>query len=99
MIAHLVLMNLRDPADGPFVTEQIRSLAGRVPGLHRADGGPSLVNAAASWDLGFLMAFDSVEAVESYQSHPAHIEVAGKIRDRVQEMGTCDLHLDPNSLG
>jgi hypothetical protein len=99
MIAHLVLMNLQDPADGPFVAAQIRSLAGEVPGLQQVDGGPSVVSAAASWDLGFLMLFATREAVESYQSHPAHVAVGQRIRARIREMGTCDIVLDPARLG
>ena len=91
MIAHLVLMKLHDPADGAYVTEQIRSLAGRVPGLDRVVGCASVVRAPATWDLGFLMSFRSPEAVESYQSHPAHVEVAAAIRERIREMGTCDI--------
>lgn len=94
MIAHLVLMKLHDTADAEFVTEQIHSLAGRVPGLDRVDGGTSVVSAPATWDLGFLMTFSSAAAVESYQSDPVHVEVATAIRERIREMGTCDIVLD-----
>lgn len=94
MIAHLVLMNLHDAADVPFVSSQVRSLAGAVPGLRRVHGGASLIRGTRSWDLGFLMLFDTTEAVESYQSHPEHVRVAEAIRDRLRDMGTCDLELD-----
>lgn len=94
MIAHLVLMNLEDPSDAPLVTAQVRSLAGHIPGLQRVDGGSSVVTAPATWDLGFLMLFATSEAVESYQTHPAHVAVAEVIRDRIREMGTCDIDTD-----
>lgn len=98
MIAHMVLMKLKDPSDGPFVADQVRSLGGQIPGLERVDGGSSVVTAPATWDLGFLLMFATPQAVESYQSHPAHVAVAELIRDRILEMGTCDIDLDRSLL-
>lgn len=93
MIAHLVLMNLHNAADAPAVSSQVHSLADKVAGLRRVEGGASLISSGRSWDVGFLMLFDSTEAIETYQSHPEHIRVADSIRGRLRDMGTCDFDL------
>lgn len=94
MIAHLVLMDLKQPADAPFVTEQVHSLAGKVPGLLSAQGGASVVQLQSTWSLGFMMVFSNEKSVHSYQTHPAHVDVASNIRGLVREMATCDLSSD-----
>lgn len=91
MISHLILMKLKDPADTEFVASTVLSMRGRIPGLQSAEGGPSVVQLATTWDLGFMMRFDDAEAVVAYQSHPVHLGVASQIRDRILEMASCDL--------
>lgn len=97
MINHLILMNLKDPDDAAFVGAQVHSMRDRIPGLTAITGGPSEVQLASTWDLGFLMRFAGTEAVQAYQSHPVHLEVAAQIRDRIREMATCDLLASPSS--
>lgn len=91
MVTHLVLMNLHDTSDCDFVSEQVRSLAGRVPGLSWVQGGSSVVQLKTTWDLGFMMQFTDENSVLNYQTHPAHVEVAGHIKEKIREMATCDL--------
>lgn len=91
MVTHLVVMNLHEPKTKDFVALQVLSLAGRIPGLVSVRGGTSIVELATTWDLGFIMQFTDKESVLSYQSHPAHVDVADQIRDLIREMATCDL--------
>ncbi len=94
MITHLVLMNLRQAGDGPFVTAHVLSLEGQVPGLTEVRGGPSAVQLQTTWDLGFVMTFVDADAVRAYQTHPAHLEVGSKVRELIREMATCDIEDD-----
>ncbi len=91
MVTHIVLMNLHDTNDCDFVSKQVHSLAGRVPGLSEVRGGSSVVQLKTTWDLGFMMQFTDENSVLNYQTHPAHIVVAGHIKEKIREMATCDL--------
>lgn len=99
MISHFVLMNLNDRADAELVTAQVRSLEGRVPGLVSIAGGAGVIDTARSWHLGFQMVFAGVEEVSSYQSHPAHVEVAAVITPLIADMATCDVPLPEAARG
>ncbi len=94
MIAHLILMQLKQSVDASFVTEQVLSLSGKVPGLLTVHGGASVVQLKTTWTLGFIMVFSDAETVQSYQSHPAHVDVASNIKGLIEEMATCDLSSD-----
>lgn len=91
MITHLILMNLRQAEDGPFVTAQVLSLQDQVPGLMDVRGGRSAVQLKTTWDLGFVMTFIDADAVRAYQTHPAHLEVGSQIRELISQMATCDI--------
>ncbi|WP_111719858.1 Dabb family protein [Homoserinimonas sp. OAct 916] len=91
MITHLILMNLSQAGDSPFVTAQVLSLESQVPGLTKVRGGPSAVQLQTTWDLGFVMTFVDADAVRAYQTHPAHLEVGSKVREMIREMATCDI--------
>lgn len=91
MITHVVLMKLREVKDAELVTEQVLSLRNKIPGLMSIDGGAGLLSTPVAWDMGFVMIFDHLDTVTSYQSHPAHLAVGEVIRGLLSEMATCDL--------
>lgn len=97
MIAHLILMKLTDPDDGNRVAQEVRSLAGRIPGMLAVDGGQSVVENGTTWQLGFVMLFSDVDHVRSYQSHPAHVAVAQVIRPLIASMATSDIEITRQS--
>lgn len=98
MIAHFVLMRLRRPDDVETVTTQVLSLRGRIPGLVGIIGGPTEIRTANSWEVGFLMLFHDQASTLDYQSHPAHVEVAGVIRPLIESMATCDPQTSADAL-
>lgn len=91
VIAHFVLMNLHESSDAELVASEILSLHDRIPGLTGIEGGPSMIANANTWDLGFLMLFRDKESAVSYQSHPAHVQVAQKVKGLLSGMATCDV--------
>lgn len=91
MITHLVLMDLHRSDDKDYVAQQVHSLAGRVPGLEEVRGGPSVVQLRTTWSLGFVMSFQDAASLQVYQTHPAHLEVAANITEKISQMATCDL--------
>lgn len=91
MITHLVLMDLHHSDDMEYVTKQVLSLQGKVPGLNEVTGGPSVVQLRTTWSLGFVMRFKEAASLQAYQTHPAHLEVAANITKKIRQMATCDL--------
>ncbi len=91
-IEHVVRWWLTDPDDAEARArsrEAVQKLAG-VPGVMRLSiGTPTEVTWTGpdqTWDLAFVISFDSYEAVEGYLAHPVHDEVvklAGELAGRV----------------
>jgi hypothetical protein len=78
MITHVVLFKLKDPA--PENIDKARliltGLAGKVPELRHLEVGADILRTKRSYDLALLARFDSLEALQSYQVHPEHQELA-----------------------
>lgn len=77
MIKHIVFWNIRDDAEKQNNMEKMRelltSLVGIVPGLVSAEVGFNYN--PKGFDVALYSVFDSKEALESYQIHPAHLAV------------------------
>jgi hypothetical protein len=77
-VDHVVLVWLKRPGN-PQDREKLIS-AGRelrsIPGIRALDHGTALASDRPvvddSFDLGFVMRFDSPEALAAYESHPIH---------------------------
>ena len=90
-IQHVVLWWLKDSsteAQRKDLTEAARALAS-IPGVTCVSAGPrhevSWPGPENTFDLGLVVSFASVEAMESYGPHPLHmqcVEIAGGIMDR-----------------
>ncbi len=77
MITHIVLFKLLHPT--PENLEEARSvlagLAGRIPRLRHLEVGVNGVHSDRSYDLALMAKFDSLEDLQAYQNHPAHVKV------------------------
>lgn len=83
MVKHIVLWTLKDPAEGRSAEQvalemksRIEALAGSVPGIVSIEVGLDLSRTNASADVALYSEFADLEALQAYQVHPAHREVA-----------------------
>ncbi|MBC8530260.1 Dabb family protein [Gehongia tenuis] len=92
MVKHIVLWKLKDEAEGNgkdtnmrIIKERLEALVGVVPGLLKLEVGFNYVK--NDFDLCLYSEFVSNEALENYDSHPAHLavrEFVSKVRlDRI----------------
>ncbi len=96
-IRHIVLWKLsaEDPDTRALHAEQaaerLLSLVGVVDEIERMEVGPNVAYPATNWDLALVADFADVAALERYQVHPAHQEVAAFVRSVVAERATVDM--------
>ena len=83
MIVHIVFWRLHDTANGKSKQENAREMKARfealrsiIGGLRRLDFGIDFAATDQSSDVALYTEFDSRDALDAYQAHPAHQEVA-----------------------
>lgn len=98
-VRHVVMWKLAadDPteraAHAAEVAGRLRSLEGVVPQLRSISAGANVAYPETNWDVTLVADFDSVAAIEEYQVHPAHEEVAVFIRSVVASRVAVDFEL------
>lgn len=86
MIRHIVAFNLTAAADSERAAdisgmqERLAALVGVIPGLRSMSLKPDLGLVEGHWDVVLVSEHDDNEALEGYQTHPAHLEAATFIR-------------------
>ncbi|MFF5625479.1 Dabb family protein [Microbacterium sp. NPDC012755] len=75
------------------VARRLNALDGVVPQLRSISAGANVAFADVNWDVTLVADFDSVEAIEQYQVHPAHEEVAVYIRSVVSSRVAVDFEV------
>jgi quinol monooxygenase YgiN len=80
MIKHIVMWRLDeqagDKADNALRLKQsLEGLNGKIPGLLRLEVGIDFSREGESSDVVLYSEFESQQALDAYQKHPAHAEV------------------------
>jgi len=95
-IRHIVLWKLSaDDADtralhAEQITERLLGLAPVIDEIQHIEVGRNVVNPQSNWDVALVSEFADVDALERYQVHPAHQEVAAFVRSVVAERSSVD---------
>ena len=92
MITHIALIKLvHANAETIEVAKKILSgLEGKVPQVRHLEIGVNLVHSYRSYDLSLVAKFDSLEDLQTYQNHPAHVEVVKNLQGLRQSTVTVD---------
>ncbi|GMA29185.1 Dabb family protein [Arenivirga flava] len=98
-ITHIVLWKLggeiseqRD-ADFEGIRQKLEALNGVVPSLRSLKVRRNLAYPDGNHDVALFSEFDDVAGLEAYQVHPAHVEAAGYVRERVHSRAAADFTL------
>ena len=75
------------------VARRLNALGGVVPQLLSISAGANIAYPDANCDVTLVADFASVAAIEEYQVHPAHEEVAGYIRSVVASRVAVDFEV------
>lgn len=82
MLRHILVFKMKESALGKTRQENtvelkrmIDALYGAIPQLKKMDTGFNLRKGASDYDLGLYSEFDSIEDLNIYRDHPAHVKV------------------------
>jgi hypothetical protein len=94
-IQHVVLVKLRDPAQGATLLEECRTLLATIPSIRTFAAGSPLANPRptvdSDYDVGFAMGFDNEEAYAAYVEHPQHQDMLRRWGPRVEWIRQYDV--------
>jgi hypothetical protein len=100
MVVHIVFWRLHDSAKGKSKQDNALEMKRRfealrpiMPGLLRLDFGIDFAATEQSSDVALYTEFESREALDAYQTHPAHKEVAAFLADVRSERRVVDYEL------
>lgn len=92
MLNHIVFFKLADysPEQAQEVRERLLGLAGKIPCLRYLEVGLDVLHSERSYDLVLITRFDTLEDMQAYQVHPAHVEAARYIASVCRASATVD---------
>lgn len=90
MVTHMVMFRFEVPADADEARRRLLSLRGVIPGMQSLEAGLDFSRSPRSFDVGLITRHDSREALEGYQVHPLHQEVATFIRSKMSASAAVD---------
>jgi len=98
LISHIVLVDLKDPADFAELLRDSDAMLGTIPsvssyaaGAHLETGRDSVLH---DYDLAIYLGFGSEADLAAYVEHEQHIAVVTKWKDRMESLRVYDM-LDP----
>jgi hypothetical protein len=90
VITHIVTIKLNDPGEAEACKALLDGLVGKVPSLRTMTVGVNVVESARAHTLGLIATFDDLDGLDAYQVHPAHQEVAGRLRSASSAIAPVD---------
>ena len=95
MIRHIVLFKIKDEYKDalPELVEGFYSMKGRIEGLLELEAGADVLHSERSFDLALVTTFESREAFDAYQTHPAHMPVKKRMHEVRETSVACDFEI------
>lgn len=83
MVRHIVFFNFNDDAteaERSQLIDGLKGLKGKIDLIKELEVGTDIADTEKSYDLALNTLFDSFEEVETYISHPVHVEVVELVK-------------------
>ncbi len=92
MITHIVLIKLKEPTEENMATAvaTIRAMNGKIPILKSLEVGEDVIRSTRSYDIGLIARFDSLDDLQTYQTHPVHLPVLAYLRGVMDSVVAVD---------
>lgn len=78
---------------GTEVARRLNALQAEIPQILSITAGVNVAYPEANWDVTLVADFASLEALDEYQVHPAHLEVVGFVRSVVASRASVDFEI------
>lgn len=99
MIKHIVMWKLKPEAEGhtapenaQWMKEHLEALMGVVPQLLSCEVGINVVD--GNYDACLISTFNSVEDMEAYKKHPAHVAISEYCKRVREARVACDFVIE-----
>lgn len=100
MIIHLVFFNMLPEAEGASgkdnahkLVDMISKLPAAIPEVVELEVGHDVSRGPASYEVGLLSKFNSLEDLETYRVHPAHQEVVAFLQKTTADRAVVDFEV------
>jgi quinol monooxygenase YgiN len=93
MIKHIVFLKFQPDAgaeQSQEVIDELRALPSQIDVIREYEVGEDVLKSPRSWDVALIGTYDSLEALKTYNDHPAHVAVVQKIRAISEGAATVD---------
>ena len=92
MITHIVMIKFKPEhqADIPAVREKLLALPAQIDAIRHYEVGLDVIRSERAWDLVIFSKFDSLETLEIYDKHPAHMEAVAFLRPLRSDIASVD---------
>jgi hypothetical protein len=92
MITHVVMMKFKDRS--PEVLNKVRdslvALPAQIPEIKYFDVGVNIIESSRAYDVVLVSRFDSLETLDIYSKHPAHVEALQYIHSVLETAASVD---------
>jgi hypothetical protein len=100
MIKHLVLWKMKPLADGrtgkenaEILAQRLNALKSVIPCIVSIEAGTNFNDTAAAYDVGLHSAFKTKEDLDTYQNHPAHIQIVEWVKTVTESRAVADFEI------
>lgn len=93
MIRHVVMFWLKDKTRIEETLGVLLSMRGKIPGMIQIEAGKDFLHSDRSCDICLNTAFESREALDAYQTHPAHMPVRAHMHGVMERSASADFEV------
>ncbi len=97
MIIHLVFLNMLPESEGSSGSENaqkligmLKDLPGKIPEIDELEAGLDISKSPASYEIGLMTKFRSMEDLETYRVHPDHQKVISFVQKTTSARAVTD---------
>ena len=83
MLTHIVLFKLHERTTENIQEfhDTLQSMQGKIPQIKNMEVGINIVESARAYDVALVQRFDSLAAMQEYQTHPVHQAILPYLRE------------------
>ncbi|RSZ63451.1 Dabb family protein [Corynebacterium hylobatis] len=99
MIRHVLMFRWKDsftPDIRAKWLEGLEAMRGQIPGMLSLTHGHDVLHTGKSWDHVLIVDFESLEDLDTYNTHPLHEAIKPYSLPNVEELAYVDFELHPH---
>lgn len=100
MIKHIVMWKLKETPHSETkennlreIKQKLESLPHQIHEIITFEVDINMISSPAHFDISLISTFESIEALNTYIAHPAHVEVANRIKQLIETRTVIDAHI------